>query len=156
MGLKIRLRPNERMIVNGCVVTNGDRRNTITVSSFGQVIRSNDILQADEATTPLRRLYFCIQTMLIDANKAEEYMTSVNKLSVSIYHLLESEDERADLMEAMNHLHRRDFYKALRTLRNRLKSDETCDDAIESFETDDVILSGARAFEDRVAQDAAN
>ena len=53
MGLRLRLRPRERIIINGCVVTNGDRRNTITVSSFGQVLRSKDILLPENAETPV-------------------------------------------------------------------------------------------------------
>ena len=112
MGLRLRLRPNERIIVNGCVLTNGDRRNTITVSSFGQVLRGKYVLQPEDAQTPIRRLYFTIQMLLISGCD-DKMLRHASKLGAFVFAHMEEDDERATLLQAMDMVHIRDFYKAL-------------------------------------------
>ncbi len=124
MGLRIRLRPNERIVVNGCVVTNGDRRNTVTISSFGQVLRGKYILQEDEATTPIRRLYFEIQSALIDGGATKDSIGHLNRQGAQTFVSVQSENDRACLLTAMEHVHRNDLYKALMQLRPLIDGDE--------------------------------
>ncbi len=112
MGLRLRLRPNERIIVNGCVLTNGDRRNTITVSSFGQVLRGKYVLQPEDARTPIRRLYFTIQMLLISGCD-DKMLRHASKLGAFVFTHMDDDDERATLLAAMDMVHLRDFYKAL-------------------------------------------
>jgi flagellar protein FlbT len=112
MGLRLRLRPHERIIVNGCVLTNGDRRNTITVSSFGQVLRGKYVLQPEDARTPLQRLYFTIQMLLISGCD-EQMRRHASKLGAFVFTHMESDEERATLLAAMDMVHTQDFYKAL-------------------------------------------
>ncbi|MEM1381403.1 MAG: flagellar biosynthesis repressor FlbT [Pseudomonadota bacterium] len=112
MGLRLRLRPNERIIVNGCVLTNGDRRNTITVSSFGQVLRGKYVLQPEDAKTPIRRLYFTVQMLLISGCD-DAMLRHASKLGAYVFTHMESDDERATLLQAIDMVHVRDFYKAL-------------------------------------------
>lgn len=129
MGLRLRLKPHERIIINGCVVTNGDRRNTIEVSSFGQVIKSKDIMQPDEATTPMRRLYFAIQNALIDPAKAREsYVPVVNKLAAIIFAQSADDDleTRTEIMRAMDFVHLGDYYKALSRIRPLIADQPSC------------------------------
>lgn len=112
MGLRLRLRPNERIIVNGCVLTNGDRRNTITVSSFGQVLRGKYVLQPEDAQTPIRRLYFTIQMLLISGCD-DKMLRHASKLGAFVFTHMDTDEERAALLEAMDQVAVRDFYKAL-------------------------------------------
>lgn len=112
MGLRLRLRPNERIIVNGCVLTNGDRRNTITVSSFGQVLRGKYVLQPEDAKTPIRRLYFAIQMLLISGCD-DQMLRHTSKLGAFVFTHMSSDEERSALLQAMDMVHIRDFYKAL-------------------------------------------
>lgn len=112
MGLRLRLRPNERIIVNGCVLTNGDRRNTITVSSFGQVLRGKYVLQPEDANTPVRKLYFTIQMLLISGCD-DAMLRHASKLGAFVFTHMDSDEERATLLQAIDMIHVRDFYKAL-------------------------------------------
>lgn len=112
MGLRLRLRPHERIIVNGCVLTNGDRRNTITVDSFGQVLRGKYVLQPEDARTPIRRLYFTIQMLLISGCD-DAMLRHASKLGAYVFTHMESDEERAILLQAIDMVHLRDFYKAL-------------------------------------------
>ncbi|NNU17410.1 flagellar protein [Parvularcula sp. ZS-1/3] len=130
MGLRLRLRPNERIIVNGCVLTNGDRRNTITVSSFGQVLRGKYVLQPEDAKTPIRRLYFTIQMLLISGCD-DKMLRHASKLGAFVFTHMEDDDERADLLQAMDMVHLRDFYKALVKLHPLLELGQEAEEATE-------------------------
>jgi flagellar protein FlbT len=52
MALKITLKPNEKMIVSGAVVTNGNSKNTdLIIENNVPVLRQKDILSEKDATT---------------------------------------------------------------------------------------------------------
>ncbi len=73
MALKITLKPNEKIIVGGAVVTNGNTKNTdLIIENNVPVLRQKDILSEKDATSPCRRIYFLIQLMYID----EENLTT--------------------------------------------------------------------------------
>ncbi len=63
--LKISLRPNEKIYLNGAVIRT-DRKVTIELLNDVQFLLESHVLQAADATTPLRQLYFMVQMMLID------------------------------------------------------------------------------------------
>jgi flagellar protein FlbT len=66
MGLKITLKPNERMIIGGAVITNGGPKCSFIVENKVPILREKDILNAEKANSPARRIYFSIQLMYID------------------------------------------------------------------------------------------
>jgi flagellar protein FlbT len=67
MPLKITLKPGERIVVSGAVVTNGSDHNCdLLINNNAPVLREKDILTEKDATTPCSRIYFTIQLMYID------------------------------------------------------------------------------------------
>jgi flagellar protein FlbT len=66
MALKITLKPGERIIISGAVITNGKTTAQLLVENQVPILRQKDILGENEATTPCRRIYFIIQLMYID------------------------------------------------------------------------------------------
>lgn len=66
MGLKITLKPGERMIIGGAVITNGGHKSNFIVENKVPILRDKDILNAENANSPARRIYFTIQLMYID------------------------------------------------------------------------------------------
>lgn len=118
MGLRIRLKPREKLIINGCVVENGDRRNTLTVSSFGQVLKSRDILQPEDARTPVQKLYVEIQALLIEAARDYGRVTAVNALAAEIVRAGGPANVVDAVMRAMDYVHAQDPYRALAMLRD--------------------------------------
>ncbi|MEE4209505.1 MAG: flagellar biosynthesis repressor FlbT, partial [Parvularcula sp.] len=85
---------------------------TITVSSFGQVLRGKYVLQPEDADTPVRKLYFCIQMLLI-AGCDEQSLRHASKLGAFVFTQMDKEDDQATLLQAMDMVSMRDFYKAL-------------------------------------------
>jgi flagellar biosynthesis repressor protein FlbT len=65
----IHLKRNERLYVNGAVLRL-DRRGTVELLNDAQFLLENHIMQPEGATTPLRQLYFVVQTMIIDPMNA--------------------------------------------------------------------------------------
>ncbi len=66
MGLKLSLKPGEKIAINGAVVVNGERRSEIIVENQANVLRERDIMRAEEATTPARRVYLPVMMMALD------------------------------------------------------------------------------------------
>jgi len=66
MPLKLSLKPGEKFVLNGAVLTNGDKRATLIVQNKACLLREKDIMQPDEATTPARRIYLPIMMMYLD------------------------------------------------------------------------------------------
>jgi flagellar biosynthesis repressor protein FlbT len=63
MTLKVELKPGERMILGECVVRNGNQRTRLTIEGAVPILREKDIMTADQADTPAKRLYLAVQLM---------------------------------------------------------------------------------------------
>lgn len=66
MALKLTLKPGEKIAINGAVVVNGDRRTEFLVENRASILRESDIMRAEEATTPARRVYLPVMMMALD------------------------------------------------------------------------------------------
>jgi len=73
MALKITLKPLERIIIGGAVVTNGKTRCDLVIGNNVPILREKDIMREQDATSPCRRIYFAIQLMYIDDNNLVEH-----------------------------------------------------------------------------------
>ncbi len=69
--LKISLKPNEKIYINGAVIR-VDRKVTVELMNDVQFLLESHVIQADEASTPLRQLYFILQVMLVSPADAGE------------------------------------------------------------------------------------
>lgn len=76
MALKISLKPHERMIVGGAVITNGSARSQFRIENRVPILREGDILGEQDADSPARLIYFVIQLMYIDKQNQVTYYDS--------------------------------------------------------------------------------
>ncbi|KAB2917482.1 MAG: flagellar biosynthesis repressor FlbT [Hyphomicrobiaceae bacterium] len=67
--MHISLRPGEKLYVNGAVLR-VDRKVSVEFLNDVTFLLENHVIQPEEANTPLRQLYFVVQTMLIDPANA--------------------------------------------------------------------------------------
>jgi flagellar protein FlbT len=63
MGLKVELKAGERMIIGECLITNGDQRARFLLQGDVPILREKDIMTAEQADTPAKRIYFVVQLM---------------------------------------------------------------------------------------------
>ncbi len=77
MPLKIELKPGEKCIVSGAVITNGGaRRCELVFENKVSILREKEIIMAEDANTPCKNLYFTVQLMYIDSDNMDRYSTS--------------------------------------------------------------------------------
>jgi len=73
MALKLSLKPDEKLVINGAVIANADRRTTLIVHNKASILREKDILQEEDITTPAKRIYFPIMLMYMDQGQVDKY-----------------------------------------------------------------------------------
>ena len=70
-GLVLKLNPKERVLVNGAVIENGDRRSRLSIlTPNANILRLRDAIRPDEVTTPVRRV--CYICLLYTSDAADE------------------------------------------------------------------------------------
>ena len=75
MALKVELKPGERVIIGDCVVTNSDQRTRLLIEGETPILREKDILTAETANTPAKRIYLAVQLMYLSKNACQHHET---------------------------------------------------------------------------------
>jgi flagellar protein FlbT len=122
MALKITLRPHERLIIGGAVVTNGDTRSSLLVENNVPILREKDILSEKNAITPCSRIYFSIQLMYVDGANLAEYHTFYWKLATDV---VQAAPSTLPFIEQINEhiLHGR-YYQALKKAKKLIEYEQ--------------------------------
>lgn len=77
MGLKLKLKPGERLIVNGCIIRNGERRLEIEIENRADVLRAGEMLDEAGARTPVSRLIYLIQVVLVSKDHRSQVVPEI-------------------------------------------------------------------------------
>lgn len=120
MPLKLNLKPGERLIINGAVVKNSDRRHVLMVETHSDVIRGKDLLEPDAAATPVSKVYFLIQTALTQVATREKLVPMIQRDLATLATVFGGA-QVAHIFEAANYVSQGDYYKALTELRPVLR-----------------------------------
>ena len=73
MALKVELKPGERILIGDSVITNGDQRTRFLVDGQAPILREKDIMTAERADTPAKRIYLAVQLMYIGRNPTDHH-----------------------------------------------------------------------------------
>ncbi|GGG78591.1 flagellar biosynthesis repressor FlbT [Salipiger pallidus] len=117
-GLVLKLGPRERVLINGAVIENGDRRSRLSiVTPNANILRLRDAIHPEDARTPVRRLCYTAQLVLTgdaDAGAAKlQLLQNIEELS----QILTDTDSRKILSNATESLLEGQFYQCLKALR---------------------------------------
>src|SRR5258708_32598843 len=63
LALRVELKPFERIVIGQSVITNSDTRTAFLIDGDAPILREKDILTAETANTPVKRIYLCVQMM---------------------------------------------------------------------------------------------
>jgi flagellar protein FlbT len=130
MALKISLKPHERMIIGGAVVTNGQSRTQLVVENKVPLLREKDILSEREANSPARRIYFVIQLMYVGE---ENLMTHHQLYWNLVEELVRAAPSVVHLVDAISeHILFGRYYKALKLAQQLIEYEEEILNATES------------------------
>jgi flagellar biosynthesis repressor protein FlbT len=113
MPLKLSLKPGEKFVLNGAVLTNGDKRTSLVIQNKACVLREKDIMQPRDAKTPARLVYLAIMMMYLEGEAAEE---PYNEFALRMTEFMSAIQNRAALaacVDISRDVMQGAFYKAL-------------------------------------------
>ncbi len=113
MPLKLSLKPGERFVLNGAVLTNGDKRASLVIQNKACLLRERDIMQPEEATTPVRRIYFPIMMMYLEPAETERYHTEFALRMTEFMGAIRTAAARTLCIEISRDVMNGTYYKAL-------------------------------------------
>jgi flagellar protein FlbT len=124
-GLVLKLGPHERVLINGAVIENGERRSRLAVMTpNAHILRLRDAIHPEEVTTPVRRVCYIAQLVLSgDADPREarlQLLRGIEQLS----QVLTDHDSRSQLAQATAAVLEDQHYQALKALRTLLPREE--------------------------------
>jgi flagellar protein FlbT len=114
--MNITLRAGERLYINGAVIR-VDRKATIELLNDVTFLLENHVMQADQATTPLRQIYFAVQVMLMDPGATAVATALSRRLMESAQKAFENPLILAGLNMIAGQIDRGRNFEALKALR---------------------------------------
>ena len=124
-GLVLKLAPKERVLVNGAVIENGDRRTRLSIMTpDANILRLRDAIHPEEATTPVRRVCYAAQLVLTgDSDPQESRLTLLRRIE-ELSQVFTDIDSRKSLAEATQALVDNQHYRCLKSLRALLPRED--------------------------------
>jgi flagellar protein FlbT len=116
--MRFSLKAGERIFINGAVLT-VSQKVTLSLLNEARFLLESHVLQVTEATTPMRQLYFVVQSLLINPQEAGKVMGAFRKLHGALVQVITDEGMKdtlgkvGDLVEADRTF---EALKAIRTL----------------------------------------
>ncbi|WP_262299143.1 flagellar biosynthesis repressor FlbT [Microvirga sesbaniae] len=77
--MRFSLKAGERIFINGAVLT-VSQKVTLSLLNEARFLLESHVLQVTDATTPMRQLYFVVQSLLINPQEAGKVMGAFRKL----------------------------------------------------------------------------
>jgi len=120
-GLVLKLAPKERVLVNGAVIENGDRRSKLAVlSPNANILRLRDAIHPGQVNTPVRRVCYIAQLVLSGDAEPDEARHQLLRGIEQLSQALTDADSRAQLTLATAAILDAQYYQALKALRTLL------------------------------------
>ena len=116
MPLKLHVKSGQQIIVNGAVIENvGARTASLLVKNEAAILRDNDIITPDQASTPASRVYFAVQCLYLFPDQRDKYLPIFNELADNY---VEAAPSSASTIETLrDHVREGRFYAALKDAR---------------------------------------
>ncbi len=139
--LKITLKPNEKLYINGAVIR-ADRKVSLEFLNDVQFLLENHVMQPENASTPLKQLYFIVQIMLMTPTGAEE----ARKLFRDTLPKLLSAYADAQILATLKHVDalvsEDRAYEALKAIRGLYRVEEAILNPLEPATPAPLLLAG--------------
>lgn len=124
-GLVLKLGPRERILINGAVIENGDRRTRLNIiTPNAHILRLKDAIHPDEANTPVRRVCYIAQLVLSGDVSPEDGAEQIAQGIAQLSTALRDPESLERLRSATQHLSTGQYYQVLKALRGLLPIEE--------------------------------
>ena len=124
-GLVLKLGPKERVLINGAVIENGDRRSRLSIMTpNAHILRLRDAIHPEEANTPVRRVCYAAQLVLSgDADPSDARLPLLRRIE-ELGRILTDPDSRTHLAQASDAVIGGQHYACLKALRALLPQED--------------------------------
>ena len=124
-GLILKLGPRERVLINGAVIENGDKRSRLAIKTAdAKILRLKDAIHPEEANTPVRRACYATQLILTGDAVATDTKLQILRRIEDLSQVLTDHDSRTQLDLATKAIAEEQYYKCLKALRTFLPREE--------------------------------
>ncbi|MEP3347194.1 MAG: flagellar biosynthesis repressor FlbT [Litoreibacter sp.] len=120
-GLVIKLGPKERILINGAVVENGDKRSKLQiVTPDAHILRLKDALHPLEVNTPVRRVCYIMQLVLSGDAPQDTGKRQALKGIEQLNQAFSDTESRKILSVSTEQVNGGQYYQAMKSLRSLL------------------------------------
>ncbi len=124
-GLVLKLGPKERVLINGAVIENGDRRTRVSIlTPNANILRLKDALHPEDAKTPVRRVCYVAQLVLSGDVNADEAKSQLLSGIEQLSQVFRDADSRGVLEQATKAVSDERYYQAMKSLRQLMPREE--------------------------------
>ncbi len=124
-GLVLKLAPKERVLINGVVIENGERRSRFSIMTpQANVLRLRDAIHPEEVNTPVRRVCYAAQLVLSGDTEPDQARQQLLRRVEELSQVFTDADSRRVLADATEALVAEQYYKCLKALRSLLPREE--------------------------------
>ncbi len=124
-GLVLKLGPHERVLINGAVIENGEKRSRLAIMTpNANILRLRDAIHPEHAGTPVRRVCYLAQLVLSGDTSAQDARLPLLRGIEQLSQVLTDHDSRLLLSQATAAVLEDQHYQALKALRGLLPREE--------------------------------
>jgi flagellar protein FlbT len=118
VALIIDLKPQERIIIGGALITNDANRTRLHIEGESPILREKDIMREADANSPCKRIYFTIQLMYLSSEPEklhEVYFQQIRDIQNA------APSTSTFFMVINDHILAGKYYKAMKEARNLME-----------------------------------
>lgn len=118
VALKLELKPNERVLLGDCVITNAGQRTRLVIDGKVPILREKDIMALGHGNSPAKRVYLAVQFMYMAKQPRDNYAIYLQLAR----QMLKTAPETKPFIDRINNrILTGDLYKALRETRKLIE-----------------------------------
>lgn len=124
-GLKLKLRPEEQILINGAIIQNGSHQTELTVKTPDtKILRLRDAIHPDEANTPVKRVCYIAQMAVAgEVSEAEAYIQFTQGVK-DLQNVFLDDGSQKIMKLSLDEAETYNFYKAMQFMRKLLPYEE--------------------------------
>jgi flagellar biosynthesis repressor protein FlbT len=124
-GLRLKLRPGERVLINGAVIENGHAQVELRVlTPDTKILRLRDALHPDRIDTPTKRVCYIAQLVVAGEVQPEAAISQFVRGVVGLKQVFLDPGSQATMDQAIQSARAKNFYQAMQCMRRILRYEE--------------------------------
>ena len=121
----LKLAPKERVLINGAVIENGDRRSRLAIMTpEAKILRLRDAIHPEDAKTPTRRACFAVQLVLSGDSDPEKVHHGLLRQLEDLSQVFHRSRQPPHPVGCQRGLIDRQHYRTLKSLRGLLPRED--------------------------------